>query len=97
VGSDPDIIKSAAIRAVRTFLQVFLGVYLVGLAGDAADDRTLKALLSLALIEKALAAAVVAVLSAVHRLLDITPIPSLPDRPPGAVEGIAPESPDGRF
>jgi hypothetical protein len=80
------LIQSALVRAGRTFLQVFLGVYLIGFIGDAADDRTLKAVLSLALIEKAFVAGFIAVLSLLHRaVLDPSPVPSMQDPAPGPV------------
>jgi hypothetical protein len=92
--SDPSVLKSALIRAARTFIQVFVGVYLAGLLGDGVENSTLANLLDLDLAEKALVAAVPAVLAVAHRYLDTTPIPSLQDRPPAAVEGVPPEDPD---
>lgn len=59
--------KAAAIRAARTFLQTFIGVYLAGLGGQALD---LSGLADLTLISSAAAAGVVAVLSFVHNWLE---------------------------
>jgi hypothetical protein len=79
------VIQSAIYRALRTFVQVFLTVYLAGLASIPAGDGSLHDVLDLPLIEKALVAAIAAVLSFVHRaVLDPSPVPSMPDPVPAA-------------
>lgn len=60
--------KEAAKRAARTFVQTFLGVYLAGLIGEAGD--TLAGVADLAVLEKALAAGIVAVVTFVHNMLE---------------------------
>jgi hypothetical protein len=83
-----EILKSAAIRAGRTFLQVFLTVYLAGIVGEGTNG-SLSNLLDLTLLDKAAFAGMAALLSFLHRaVLDPSPLPSLPDTPPEAVEGV---------
>lgn len=68
------ILKSAAVRAIRTFIQAFLGVFLAGIAGA----TTLGALTQRNLLEVAAVAGIVAVLSLAQNVLEQTtkaPIP----------------------
>jgi hypothetical protein len=60
-------VKDAAIRAARTFAQTFIGVYLAGLV---ATNTTLESLADLTLIDQAVAAAIVAVLSFLQNWLE---------------------------
>lgn len=63
-----DYLKSAAVRAARTFAQTFVGVYLAGLVGSATN--TLGDFANLSLLDSAAAAGLVAVLSLVQNLLE---------------------------
>lgn len=60
----------ALIRAGRTFLQTFIGVYLAGLVASA--NTTLADLANLSLLDTALAAGVVAVLTFVQNFLEMS-------------------------
>jgi hypothetical protein len=83
-----EILKSAAIRAARTFLQVFLTVYLAGIVGYGTNG-SLANLLDLTLLDKAAFAGMAALLSFLHRaVLDPSPLPSLPDVQPPATAGL---------
>ena len=76
---DRDVLKSAGIRAARTFIQVFLTVYLAGVLGQGTDG-TLSSLLNLSLLDQSAFAGIAALLSFVHRsVLDPSDVPSLPD------------------
>lgn len=55
-------LKSAAIRAIRTFFQTALGVYLAGIPVDSIG--------SLSLLQKATAAGLVAALTFIHNALE---------------------------
>lgn len=61
----PDHFRRAAIRALRTFLQTFLGVFLVGLSGDSVAQFA-----DIGLWESATAAGLVAVLSYAQNALE---------------------------
>jgi hypothetical protein len=61
--------SDALIRAGRTFLQTFIGVYLAGVLAST-DPNTFEALADLGLIEAATAAGIVAVISFVQNLLE---------------------------
>ena len=70
--------SDALVRAGRTFLQTFIGVYLAGVLAST-DPNTFGALTDLGLLESAAAAAIVAVLALVQNLLeDNTSIQLLP-------------------
>jgi hypothetical protein len=75
---DP-LVRSLLIRAVRTFLQTFLAVILAAPVLD----------LSGAGLKAAGLAGLTSVLTMIHRLLDETPVPSLPDTTPGPAAGPA--------
>lgn len=61
-------IKSALIRAGRTFVQTFLGVYVAGLL--AMSTATLSDFANLSLLDQAAAAGIVSVLALVQNLLE---------------------------
>src|SRR4030095_11494611 len=69
-----DLLKSMLIRALRTFAHTFVAVLVaapvLNLSGPA--------------LKAAAMAGLASVLSMVNRLLDETPVPSLPDEPAGA-------------
>jgi hypothetical protein len=66
------LVKSLSIRAARTFLQTFLAVLLASPALN----------LSAPGLKAAAVAGLASVLSLAHRLLDESPVPSLPDQTP---------------
>ncbi len=75
------LVKSLSIRAARTFLQTFLAVLLASPALN----------LSTPGLKAAAVAGLASVLSLAHRLLDESPVPSLPDQTPApANAGPAP-------
>lgn len=59
------IVKNAAIRAIRTFAQTFIGVFLAGYAGN-----SLAELGNLTLLDTAAAAGIVAVLALAMNLIE---------------------------
>lgn len=64
------VLKSAAIRAARTFAQAFLAIYIAAPTVDLYSTTVAKA---------AATAGIMAVISFAHRFLDETAVPSLKD------------------
>jgi hypothetical protein len=60
--------KAAAIRAARTFAQTFIGVFLAGII--ATETTALSSFANLALLDQAIAAGLVAVLSFAQNALE---------------------------
>jgi hypothetical protein len=75
------MVKSLLIRAARTFLQTFLAVLLAAPALD----------LSGTALKAAAVAGLASVLSMINRLLDETPVPSLPDTSTTTTRSPVPE------
>jgi hypothetical protein len=64
-----DVVRSVLIRAARTFMQAFLAVLLASPALD----------LSQPALKAAGIAGLASVMTMAHRLLDETPVPTMPD------------------
>lgn len=69
--------KEASVRAVRTFLQSFLGVFLAGVLNSEFDG--LRALGDIGVWEAALAAGIIALVTFLHNLLE-TQVPQVDTR-----------------
>ena len=59
------VFKDAAIRAIRTYLQVFIGLLLAGWAGNVVDLHT-----GLSILQTAAVGAIPAVLSLIQNMLE---------------------------
>jgi hypothetical protein len=78
------LVKSLLIRAARTFLQTFLAVLLAAPALDLSGPG----------LKAAAVAGLASVLSMINRLLDETPVPSLPDTATApSMQPVQPPSP----